>query len=165
MTDKVGHPVLVGDAHWLESHGVPGARHDPTDGAWTVFVAVDDQMVGRLLLAEPSVFSGHVITSSGVRSLTPFFNIYGIITLIGGAIYSAWVFWRKQIMAHRALGNLLIAGAAILGGGGSAFARFGMLTYLYTLELTSLIMMYVGFLFATRSSTVPPSQAVEDSAE
>ena len=99
------------------------------------------------------MFSGHVIVSSGVRSLTPFFNIYGIITLIGGAIYSAWIFWRKRIMAHRALGNVLIAGAAILGGGGSAFARFGMLTYLYTLELTSLIMMYVGFLFATRSSS------------
>ena len=116
-------------------------------------MAVDNRVAGRLALTEPRVFSGHAITSSGVRSLTPFFNIYGIITLIGGAIYSAWVLWRKQILAHRALGNVLIAGAAILGGGGSAFARFGLLTYLYTLELASLIMMYVGFLFATRSWT------------
>ena len=69
------------------------------------------------------------------------------------------MFWRKQIMAHRAVGNVLIAGAAILGGGGSAFARFGMLTYLYTLELTSLVMMYVGFLFATRSSSTRTDQA------
>jgi hypothetical protein len=160
-----GHAVLVGDPDWLESHGVPGARQDATEGAWTVFVAVDDQIAGRLILEEPSVFSGHVITSSGVRSLTPFFNIYGIITLIGGAIYSAWVFWRKQIMAHRALGNVLIAGAAILGGGGSAFARFGMLTYLYTLELASLTMMYVGFRFATRASTTRVGQEAEDSAK
>ena len=151
-----GHTVLVGDADWLEDHGVPGSLQDPADAGWAVFVAVDDLVAGRLALTEPRVFSGHVITSSGVRSLTPFFNIYGIITLIGGAIYSAWVFWRRQIMAHRALGNVLIAGAAILGGGGSAFARFGMLTYLYALELTSLIMMYVGFLVATRSSTPQP---------
>jgi len=119
-------------------------------------VSVDDTIAGQLHLAEPVVFSGHVITSSGVRSLTPFFNIYGVITLIGGAIYSAWVFWRKRIMASRALGNALIAGAAISGGGGSAFARFGMLTYLYLLELTSLSLMFVGFLFATRSSAPPP---------
>ena len=151
--DSDGHAVLVGDAAWLEDHGVAGALQGPADAGWAVFVAVDNLVAGRLALTEPRVFSGHAITSSGVRSLTPFFNIYGIITLIGGAIYSAWVFWRKQILAHRALGNVLIAGAAILGGGGSAFARFGMLTYLYTLELTSLIMMYVGFLFATRSST------------
>ena len=74
---------------------------------------------------------------SGVNTVLPiasslvgavFVRSIGIITLIGGAIYSAWVFWRKQILAHRALGNVLIAGAAILGGGGSAFARFGMLT-------------------------------------
>jgi hypothetical protein len=149
--DVDGRTLLIGDADWLASHGVPAVRQDEAD-AWTVFVAVDQRLAGRLELDEPVVFSGHVIRSSGVRSLTPFFNIYGIITLIGGAIYSAWVFWRKQIMAHRALGNVLIAGAAILGGGGSAFARFGMLTYLYLLELTSLIMMYVGFRFATRSS-------------
>ncbi len=151
--DLDGHVLLIGDVDWLVGHGVPGARQDLADAAWTVFVAVDGRVAGRLELAEPVVFSGHVIRSPGVRTLTPFFNIYGIITLIGGAIYSAWVFWRKQIMAHRALGNVLIAGAAILGGGGSAFARFGMLTYLYVLELTSLIMMYVGFLFATRSRT------------
>jgi len=153
-----GHPVLIGDADGLTDHGVPSTGQEVLEGAWTVLVAVDDRLAGRLELVEPVVFSGHVITSSGVRGLTPFFNIYGIITLIGGAIYSAWVFWRKRIMAHRALGNVLIAGAAILGGGGSAFARFGMLTYLYLLELTSLTMMFVGFLFATRCS--PP--AIDD---
>lgn len=159
-----GHTLLVGDAEWLSGRGITSPDQSQTDASWSIFVAIDERFAGRVDLAEPVVFSGHVIVSSGVRSLTPFFNIYGIITLIGGAIYSAWVFWRKRIMAHRALGNVLIAGAAILGGGGSAFARFGMLTYLYTLELTSLTMMYVGFLFATRSSpTSNPNQDLTSS--
>ena len=38
--------------------------------------------------------SGHAIVTSGVRILTPFFNIYGTVTLVGGAMYSAWLFWR-----------------------------------------------------------------------
>lgn len=86
------------------------------------------------------------------------FNTFGIITLIGGAIYSAWVFWRKRIMPHRAVGNVVIAGGAILGGGASAFARFGMLSYLYLAELSSLILVFAGFLIATRTvSTRSPS--------
>lgn len=155
--DVGGRPVLIGDADWLEGHGIATSTQELSDGPWAVLVAIDGRVAGRIELREPIVFSGHVITSSGVRSLTPFFNIYGIITLIGGAIYSAWVFWRKRIMAHRAVGNVLIAGAAILGGGGSAFARFGMLTHLYLVEFTSLIMMFVGFRFATRSAAPPAS--------
>jgi len=122
---------------------------DP-DGDLSVSITIDGQPVGRIELREAIVFSGHVITTPGVRTLTPFFNTFGIITLIGGAIYSAWVFWRKRIMPHRAVGNVVIAAGAILGGGASAFARFGMLSYLYLAELSSLILVFVGFLIATR---------------
>src|SRR5680860_982104 len=38
--------------------------------------------------------SGHAIVSSGVRILTPFFNMSGVIMLVGGAIYSAHFFWQ-----------------------------------------------------------------------
>ncbi len=31
-----------------------------------------------------------------VRLMTPFFNTFGTLALVGGAIYSAWVFWRRQ---------------------------------------------------------------------
>ncbi len=28
----------------------------------------------------------------GVRLITPFFNMFGTVALVGGAIYSAWIF-------------------------------------------------------------------------
>ena len=61
-----------------------------------------------------SELSGHAIVTPGVRSLTPFFNLYGTLTLVGGALWSAWIFWRKRILLHRTLGNILIAVGAII---------------------------------------------------
>ncbi len=37
----------------------------------------------------------------GVRLMTPFFNTFGTVALVGGAIYSAWVFWRRRVMPYR----------------------------------------------------------------
>jgi hypothetical protein len=45
-----------------------------------------------------SELSGHAIVTSGVRSLTPIFNIYGTITLVGGAAWSAWIFFRSRLV-------------------------------------------------------------------
>ncbi|MEK6223032.1 MAG: hypothetical protein N2D54_12375, partial [Chloroflexota bacterium] len=42
-----------------------------------------------------------------VRLTTPFMNIYGMLTLVGGAIYSAYLFMRKRVMPHRVIGNIL----------------------------------------------------------
>lgn len=156
-----GRWVLLGDRDWVADKGVAldagSATPGSADGAqsWALDLAINGEHAARIELTEPVVFSGHVIVSPGVRELTPFFNVYGIIWLIGGAIWSAWIFWRKGILPNRALGNILIAGGAILGGGASAFARFGMLTYLYLAELTSLSLVFVGFLYATKSSAAP----------
>lgn len=49
----------------------------------------------------------------GPRLLTPFFNSFGSLALIGGALYSAWVFWRRRIMPHRVVSNVLIAGGGL----------------------------------------------------
>ena len=46
----------------------------------------------------------------------PFFNIYGLLTLVGGAIYSAYLFWRKRVLPNRVIGNILIAAGALLIG-------------------------------------------------
>lgn len=158
--DLAGMPVAMGHREWLASRGmtvspgVPGDRRD-----LELLVARDHQVIGRLVLAPAVVLSGHVITTPGVRGLTPFFNIFGILTLIGGALYSAWVFWRRRIMLHRAAGNVLIAAGAILGGGASAFSRFGMLGWLYAAELSSLLVMFTGFLLATRSPAPAPDSS------
>jgi hypothetical protein len=95
-----------------------------------------------------SEMSGHAITTSGVRSLTPFFNLYGVITLVGGAVYSAYIFWRKRVLLHRTIGNVLIAMGAILPGFGGTFSRMGIPAALYIGELLGAILLFIGFLRA-----------------
>lgn len=96
-----------------------------------------------------SELSGHAIVTEGVRSLTPIFNLYGTVALVGGAAWSAWIFWRKRILLHRTLGNLLIAVGAMLPAFGGAFSRFGISNALYLGELLGAVLLFLGFMRAT----------------
>jgi hypothetical protein len=104
--------------------------------------------------------SGQAIVSGGVRTLTPFFNVYGAVALVGGAAWSAWVFWRKRILPHRVVGNILIAAGALLPAFGGAFSRFGLTGALYLAEFLGAILMFAGFLRATS----PMSEATGETA-
>ncbi len=84
-----------------------------------------------------------------VRSLTPIFNIYGLLTLVGGALYSTWLLWRKEIVPNRVVGNLLIALGALSLAFASTLVRLGLGDYLYVAELIAAILMFVGFIVAT----------------
>ena len=102
--------------------------------------------------------SGHAIVSSGVRVLTPFFNMYGVPLLVGGAVYSAWLFWRKRVLLYRVIGNILIATGALAPAFGGALQRAGIPLTLYIGELLGVILMFIGFLYATSET---PAQARE----
>lgn len=109
-----------------------------------------------------SELSGHAIVTPGVRTLTPFFNLYGTVALVGGAAWSAWIFWRKRVLLHRTIGNLLIAVGAMLPAFGGAFSRFGLSGVLYLSELLGAILMFIGFLRATTPMKRPvPSTATQ----
>ncbi|MFQ6013991.1 MAG: hypothetical protein ACE5NP_00935 [Anaerolineae bacterium] len=114
----------------------------------------------RFLASEPLSAQYREILPAGalVRKLTPIFNIYGTFTLIGGAIYSAWIFWRKRIMPHRVIGNTLIAIGALVIAFASTLTRLGLGQYLYLGELLAAILMFIGFLRATVEPTVPASE-------
>lgn len=88
-----------------------------------------------------------------VRLSTPFFNIYGMLTLAGGALWSAWLFYRKQVLLNRVLGNVLIAGGALFVALAGTLTRFGVGGYLYLGELLAAGLMYAGFLMAARPAT------------
>jgi hypothetical protein len=96
-----------------------------------------------------SELSGHAIITPGIRSLTPFFNIYGVVTLVGGAVYSAWIFYRKRVLLHRTIGNILIAVGALAPAFGGAFSRLGIPGALYIGELIGATLIFLGFLRAT----------------
>jgi hypothetical protein len=81
--------------------------------------------------------------------LTILLNLYGTVTLVGGAIYSAFIFWRKRVLAKRMFGNILIAAGALLPAVGGSFLKIGLTDMLYISELLGVILMYAGFLVAT----------------
>jgi hypothetical protein len=85
-----------------------------------------------------------------VVALTILLNIYGTIALAGGAIYSAYLFWRKQVLAHRVYGNVLIAAGALLPASGGASVAFGFVDWHSLSLLLGVILLYAGYIQATR---------------
>ena len=113
-------------------------------GAFNPDLAISEQY--REIM--PTVSEGATI-----RLTTPFFNIYGLITLVGGALWSAWLFLRKQVLPNRVLGNVLIAAGALSIGLASTLTRLGYGGYLYLGELVAAVLMYSGFVLAARPAT------------
>jgi hypothetical protein len=118
-------------------------------GAYKVFTAQLDPTLMTASLHTGNELSGHAIVSSGVRSLTPIFNMYGTLTLVAGAAWSAYIFWRKRVLLHRTIGNVLIAAGALLPAFGGSFSRFGIPGVLYIGEFLGAVLMFIGFLRAT----------------
>lgn len=102
-----------------------------------------------------------ILPEGGVRSYTFIFNIYGTLALVGGALFSAYLFWRKRIMPDRVLGNVFIALGGIFPALGGTLARIGATEFLYASELIGVIIIFVGFTFAVRQQPVevPATQA------
>jgi len=99
---------------------------------------------------EVTAVRGLLPLGTPVRLTTPFFNIYGLFTLVGGAIYSAYLFWRKRVMPNRVIANVLIATGALSIGFASTLTRLGYGQFLYLGELVAAILMFIGFRYAAR---------------
>lgn len=84
--------------------------------------------------------------AEGPRLITIFLNAFGTIWLVGGALWSAWEFWRRKILPQRVLSNILIALGALLPALGGTFSRLGETQYLYLSELLGIIIIFLGFL-------------------
>ena len=96
-----------------------------------------------------------LVRSGAVTALTILLNIYGTVGLVGGALYSAYLFWRKQVLLNRVLGNVLIAAGALAPAMAGSFVKAGLVDVLYISELIGAIVMFAGFLLSTSKSAVP----------
>lgn len=94
-----------------------------------------------------------LVRSGAITILTILMNIYGTITMVGGAIYSAFLFWRKQVLLPRVVGNILIAAGALFPAMAGSFVKAGLVDALYISELLGVVLMFVGFLNATSAQT------------
>jgi len=99
----------------------------------------------------------------GIPRTTPFFNIYGLLTLVGGALWSAWLFLRKRVLPNRVIGNVLIAAGALSIGLASTLPRFGVGELLYLGELLAAVLMYAGFIVASAPVAESESMQVAES--
>ncbi len=130
-------------------------------GAVRVFGAQLDPSLMTGGLHTGSELSGKAIITAGVRTLTPFFNLYGTVALVGGAGYSAFLFWRKRVLLHRTIGNVLIAVGALLPAFGGTFSRMGVPGALYISEFLGAVLLFAGFLRATTPMKAESGAVVE----
>lgn len=92
--------------------------------------------------------TGAGIMPNDIRAIvTPLVNAFGTFALIGGAVYSAYIFWRKRILQHRVIANFLIAlGALLPAAGGIHISTGGNINLSFLFELIGVMIMFVGFL-------------------
>jgi len=106
-------------------------------------------------LVETHRLSGRVMEWTWVRAFSPFINLYAVIFLVGGAVYSALKYRKSPGMSHRVIGNWLIAIGALLPGIGGSFTRFGHVEVLYVTELVGIVLIYFGYRFNVGGGKAP----------
>lgn len=72
----------------------------------------------------------------------------GSLVLIGGALWSAWVFLRRRDQGRRALANVIIAVGVFIAAAGGTVAFTGASGVLELTNLVGVSIMFVGFLLA-----------------
>lgn len=109
----------------------------------------------NLALVEPDRLSGRVLVWQWTRLFSPFVNLYALIFLVGGALLSAWNYWRRDNeLGTRVVGNICIALGALLPGIGGSFTRFGQVEVLYVTEILGLALIWLGYQLMVADSVV-----------
>jgi hypothetical protein len=116
-------------------------------GLATIYAAIRVSTI-NIDISGLTKLTGIGIMPTDVRAIiTPLFNAFGTFALVGGAAYSAFVFWRKHILPHRVVSNILIAlGALLPAVGGIHVSVASDLNLFFILELAGVIIMFIGFL-------------------
>ena len=89
--------------------------------------------------------TGKVFGWKWVRLFSIPINIYALIFLVGGAIYSAIKYYGQKVHEARFKGNIFIAIGGLLPGIGGSFTRAGYVNVLFVTELLGLILIYIGY--------------------
>lgn len=129
---------------------------------WTLFFTSFDASAWREHADMTQIYKlimGEEIRGT-VRFFSPVMNTWGTIALVGGAIYSARLFRRKQIMRNRMVGNWYIALGGLLPALGGTFIRLGDPSFKYFGEMAGAILIFIGFWLATNVPEETPSKAI-----
>ncbi len=102
---------------------------------------------------DPTRLTGRVLAWHWVRFVSPWVNLYAVLFLVGGALWSAWRYLRDRGDATRMWGNLAIALGTILPGIGGSFTRFGHVEVLYVTELIGVLFVWLGYTIMSRDGS------------
>ncbi len=91
--------------------------------------------------------------------LLAIFALYGTVALVGGALYSAYIFLRKRVLPQRVLGNVFIAIGGLSPAVGGTLAARGLGDVLFVSELLGAVLLFIGFWLATMPQPIeaPPA--------
>jgi hypothetical protein len=129
-------------------------------------VAVFVQPINPAELTGPAPWRAVGVKGSLPQLLAILSNSVGTLLIVGGALYSAWVFWRKRIHFHRMIGCVLLAvGTIVVAAGGTLAGLFGAHAWLYPAMAVGVAIMFVGYLETTRiampvAAKLPSAQPV-----
>ena len=88
------------------------------------------------------------------RLFSPLINLYAFLFLVGGAIYSAYKYFKMKNLQYRVYGNAAIAIGGILPGIGGSFTRAGYVEVLFVTELIGLALIYLGYKVIKHNSRI-----------
>jgi hypothetical protein len=96
--------------------------------------------------------------SSAPRYLAILSNTLGTILVVGGALWSGFIFWRKGIMKSRMVGVfLLAAGTMIVASGGTILGATGLTNpdHNYLSMVVGVSVMFAGYLQSIKPAPLP----------
>jgi hypothetical protein len=111
--------------------------------------------------------SGKEVFGDGTAAhrLPQLISIPAYAVLVGGAVWSAMRMRGRIELRDRFMGTLLIAlGATVIAGFGSAFAALGYLAAFTISLLVGIVIMFWGFLRASRRTPAPSPSTADGSA-
>lgn len=123
----------------------------------TILTPVD---MDALLAHKPT---GAIIEWTWIRWGTPIVNIFAVIFLVGGAIWSSIKFAKKRGPGdgNRAFGTGMIAAGGLMPAIGGSMAKAGITEALYIGEFVGLIFIWIGFHYCVKGPRfVPEAEAV-----
>ena len=126
----------------------------------------------RTAVLDPSALASDLPSGKDVFRADPFatdlarlYAFPAYFLLIAGALWSAWRMRGAPSLRDRFWGTLLIAVGATVVAAGSAFALSGLLVGFSATLAGGVVLMFLGFLRASRSpGTPPPDQRAEIAA-
>jgi hypothetical protein len=125
----------------------------PRIARWAVWVVLGLSVIAALaVFTSPVDLTAAVDTGKGFaesplpRLLAAIGSGVGSVVLVGGALWSAWVFLRRRHEGRRALGNVIIAVGVLVAAAGGTAAFTGASGVVEWTNFAGVTLIFIGFL-------------------